>query len=129
VLERLWWNRIRQPDTIRSLLQLVYARPAAIDESLLQRIVAATERPDALDAFTSILLSPRTELDFNQMLAALRCPVCLAYGACMCVAVRACMRACVCVWRCVRACAHVCVCVCAWVVGAGPGGGRSAALA
>lgn len=40
----------------------------------------ATERPDALDAFTSILLSPRTELTFNEMLARLKCPVCLAYG-------------------------------------------------
>lgn len=80
IIERLWWNRIRQPDTIRSLLQLVYARPSAIDDSLLERIIAATKRPDALDAFTSILLSPRPELTFNEMLAALQCPVCMAYG-------------------------------------------------
>lgn len=51
-----------------------------VDDDLLARIVAATERPDALDAFTSILLSPRTQLTFDEMLARLECPVCLAYG-------------------------------------------------
>lgn len=51
-----------------------------VDDDLLTRIVAATERPDALDAFTSILLSPRTQLTFDEMLARLECPVCLAYG-------------------------------------------------
>lgn len=29
-IEQLWWNRIRTPETIRSLLQLVYARPSAV---------------------------------------------------------------------------------------------------
>lgn len=53
-----------------------------VDDDLLARIVAATERPDALDAFTSILLSPRTQLTFDEMLARLECPVCLAYGEC-----------------------------------------------
>lgn len=79
-IEQIWWNRIRTPETIRSLLQLVYARPSAVDDELLERIVAATQRPDALDAFTSILLSPRTELTFNEMLEQLQCPVCMAYG-------------------------------------------------
>jgi hypothetical protein len=79
-IEQLWWNRIRTPDTIRSLLQLVYARPSAVDDALLERILEAADRPDALDAFTSILLAPRTELTFNEMLARLQCPVCLAYG-------------------------------------------------
>lgn len=79
-IQRFWWDTIRQPATIRSLLQLVYARPQAIDDALLERIVAATHRPDALDAFTSILLSPRTALTFNEMLAAVGCPVLLAYG-------------------------------------------------
>jgi len=34
VIERFWWDRLRQPDTIRSLLQLVYARPSAIDDQV-----------------------------------------------------------------------------------------------
>eukprot|EP00775_Hariotina_reticulata_P005832 gene5832-6073_t len=80
VIERFWWDQLRQPDTIRSLLQLVYARPSAIDDQLCERIVEATQRPEALDAFTSIVLSPKTELSFNEMLAKLQCPVCLAYG-------------------------------------------------
>ncbi|KAF8068342.1 hypothetical protein HT031_002031 [Scenedesmus sp. PABB004] len=81
LIERLWWNRIRNPSTIRSLLQLVYARPSTIDARLLDRILAATERPQALDAFASIALAPRTELSFDEMLDALTCPVCLAYGS------------------------------------------------
>lgn len=80
-MEQIWWNRIRTPETIRSLLQLVYARPSAVDDKLLERILEAADRPQALDAFTSIVLSPRTELTFNEMLARLQCPVCLAYGA------------------------------------------------
>lgn len=35
-IEQLWWNRIRTPETIRSLLQLVYARPSAVDDKLLE---------------------------------------------------------------------------------------------
>jgi hypothetical protein len=38
-IERYWWDRIRNPETIRSLLQLVYARPSTIDDALLERIV------------------------------------------------------------------------------------------
>jgi hypothetical protein len=62
------------------LLQLVYANPAAIDDQLLERIISATEQPWALDAFTSIVLSPKTRLSFDQMIEAVQCPVCLAYG-------------------------------------------------
>ena len=79
-IERTWWDKIRNPETIRSLLELVYARPQTIDDQLLQRILEATEHPSALDAFTSIMLSPRTELTFDEMLQAIRCPVCMAYG-------------------------------------------------
>eukprot|EP00879_Flechtneria_rotunda_P018963 GHRR01019907.1.p1 GENE.GHRR01019907.1~~GHRR01019907.1.p1 ORF type:complete len:440 (+),score=157.56 GHRR01019907.1:356-1675(+) len=79
-IERVWWDRIRQPESIRSLLQLVYANPAAVDDQLLTRILEATKHPAALDAFISILLSPRTELTFDEMLQALKCPVCMAYG-------------------------------------------------
>lgn len=80
VIEVLWWNNLRSPATIRSMLQLVYANKAAIDEDLLQRIVEATMQPAALDAFTSIMLAPRTQLNFNEMLDAVACPICMAYG-------------------------------------------------
>ncbi|WIA10745.1 hypothetical protein OEZ85_010916 [Tetradesmus obliquus] len=79
-IERYWWDKIRNPETIRGLLQLVYARPSTIDDSLLERIVQATQHPEALDAFTSIVLAPKTQLSFDEMLAAVSCPVCLAYG-------------------------------------------------
>jgi hypothetical protein len=43
--------------------------------------VQATRHPEALDAFTSIVLAPKTQLSFDEMLEAVSCPVCLAYGA------------------------------------------------
>lgn len=80
-IEAWWWDRLRAPATIQSMLQLVYAHKGAADDLLVQRIVAATEHPGAVDAFASIVLSPKGELPFDDMLQALACPVCLAYGA------------------------------------------------
>jgi hypothetical protein len=44
-------------------------------------VLQATQHPEALDAFTSIVLAPKTQLTFDEMLEAVSCPVCLAYGA------------------------------------------------
>ena len=48
---------------------------------LVSRIIQATEHPEAVDAFASIVLSPEAELSFEEMVQGLSCPVCLAYGA------------------------------------------------
>jgi hypothetical protein len=44
-IERLWWNNLRSAETIRSMLQLVYADKSALDQRLVERIVEATEHP------------------------------------------------------------------------------------
>jgi hypothetical protein len=48
---------------------------------LVERIIKATEHPEAVDAFTSIVLSPESAVSFEEMIEDLTCPVCLAYGA------------------------------------------------
>lgn len=81
------WDNLRAPSTIQSMLQLVYANKGAADEVLVQRIVDATAQPGALDAFASIVLSPKSPLDFDAMVDLVsqqRVPVCMAYGGCAC---------------------------------------------
>ncbi|KXZ47460.1 hypothetical protein GPECTOR_35g898 [Gonium pectorale] len=60
--------------------ELVYADKSPPDPPLIARIVEATEQPGALDAFTSIVLSPKAALSFDELLDRLRCPVLLLYG-------------------------------------------------
>jgi len=81
-IEVLWWDRLRSRDTVASMLGLVYAHKPAVegDAALVSRIIEATEQPGALDAFASIVLAPRSELEFDEMLARAGCPVALVYG-------------------------------------------------
>ncbi|KAI8465207.1 MAG: Alpha/Beta hydrolase protein [Monoraphidium minutum] len=79
LIERLWWRSLSSPTTVESLLSLVYAGPIN-DARLLARILEATEHPGAIDAFASIVLSPKTARSFDENLAALSCPVLLCYG-------------------------------------------------
>ncbi|GIL47115.1 hypothetical protein Vafri_4023 [Volvox africanus] len=62
------------------MLRLVYADKSGSDMALVVRIVEATEQPGALDAFTSIVLSPKAELGFDELVDRLQCPVLLLYG-------------------------------------------------
>ncbi|KAG2453714.1 hypothetical protein HYH02_001926 [Chlamydomonas schloesseri] len=80
VIERYWWDTLRSPSTISAMLQLVYADKSPPDPPLIARIVEATQHPGALDAFTSIVLSPKGELSFDELLDRLACPVLLLYG-------------------------------------------------
>ncbi|KAG2445634.1 hypothetical protein HXX76_000244 [Chlamydomonas incerta] len=80
VIERYWWDTLRSPATISAMLQLVYADKSPPDPPLVARIVEATQHPGALDAFTSIVLSPKGELSFDELLDRLACPVLLLYG-------------------------------------------------
>ncbi|GLC45073.1 hypothetical protein PLESTB_001465600 [Pleodorina starrii] len=80
VIERYWWDQLRSPATISAMLRLVYADKSRPDPPLVSRIVEATQQPGALDAFTSIVLSPKTERSFDELVDELRCPVLLLYG-------------------------------------------------
>eukprot|EP00798_Chlamydomonas_sp_ICE-L_P023853 gene23853-9409_t len=93
---KYWWNNLRNPKTVRSMIQLVYAEKNAADEALVQlvyakknaagealvqKIVEATLQPGALDAFLSIVLAPKPELSFDEMLKAVsHLPILMVYG-------------------------------------------------
>lgn len=62
------------------MLRLVYADKSEPDPPLVERIVEATQHPGALDAFTSIVFSPKGESSFDELVDRLRCPVVLLYG-------------------------------------------------
>jgi len=77
----LWWNALRRPGTVRTLLGLVYADSRAVDDALVENILEPTRRAQAADVFVSIFLSPRAPLSFDEMLDRRTCPVCMIYGA------------------------------------------------
>lgn len=79
-IRTFWWDLIRHPGTVRMALQLVYARQSAIDEQLVQCILEPTCHPQALEAFISMVLSPASQMSFDELLQRIQCPVCLAYG-------------------------------------------------
>jgi pimeloyl-ACP methyl ester carboxylesterase len=84
---RWYWDSFRSEANVRGLLSLVYARPDAVDASLVRDIVAPTNRPDALAAFCSVVWSPKPRRSFDEVLARLarsdecrHIPVSLVYG-------------------------------------------------
>ena len=68
---RWYWDSFRSEANVRGLLSLVYARPDAVDASLVRDIVAPTNRPDALAAFCSVVWSPKPRRSFDEVLARL----------------------------------------------------------
>eukprot|EP00286_Rhodomonas_abbreviata_P002289 CAMPEP_0181345378 /NCGR_PEP_ID=MMETSP1101-20121128/32714_1 /TAXON_ID=46948 /ORGANISM="Rhodomonas abbreviata, Strain Caron Lab Isolate" /LENGTH=435 /DNA_ID=CAMNT_0023457323 /DNA_START=87 /DNA_END=1391 /DNA_ORIENTATION=+ len=78
-----WWDTIRSPRTIKTLLEQVYADAGRVGDHLVRQIIEPTEYPAAASAFASILLSPPSPTPFDGMLAALhkaQLPVGLCYG-------------------------------------------------
>eukprot|EP00873_Tetraselmis_striata_P040491 jgi/Tetstr1/460755/TSEL_005940.t1 len=81
-----WWNSIRSPTTIRSLLDFVYAKPYAsggYTAELVEQIIEPTRQKAAASAFCSILFSPPPERSFEHMLHDVKqsgIPCLLAYG-------------------------------------------------
>jgi pimeloyl-ACP methyl ester carboxylesterase len=72
-IERLWWDQLRRPETVETLLAQVYSNPAAFappETGTSARILEASQHPAALDAFVSIALSPKPDLDFDEALVA-----------------------------------------------------------
>jgi len=80
-IEQLWWDRLRTPETIKSMLQLVYVnKEAASCGVMVQGIINPTEHPLALEAFASIAFSPKTEVEFHEMARRIDVPVMMLYG-------------------------------------------------
>ncbi|KAH9543187.1 hypothetical protein CY35_13G050300 [Sphagnum magellanicum] len=82
-LTQLWWNLLRKPQTIQSLLELVYKDHSALSDNLVDKIVEATDHPAAGAAFASILFAPKAYSNFTENLIRLRkekVSLCLIYG-------------------------------------------------
>lgn len=77
---KTYFNVLRNPTTISSMLNAVYASKTAFDEALVSDIIESASHPCGGDAFTSILFAPKYDLDFDTMLDRVTCPVCLVYG-------------------------------------------------
>ena len=66
-----WFDALRSPAVVRSLLSEVYATKDACDEALAAQICDAASHPVGPDAFASILFSGRSRLEFADALEAL----------------------------------------------------------
>eukprot|EP00170_Pyropia_yezoensis_P008093 contig_33640_g8120 len=67
VLARFWSN-LRHPPTLTRLLQLVYATPARVTDTLVDQILAPTRVDGAFGRFAAMLLSSRGERGFDDAL-------------------------------------------------------------
>lgn len=79
----MWWDAIRNPSTIRSLLGQVYADVDRVGDTLVEQIVLPTTQPAAASAFASILCSPGSSISFDDMMervADQEIPLLLCYG-------------------------------------------------
>jgi pimeloyl-ACP methyl ester carboxylesterase len=78
----VYFNTMKNRQTVETMLKGVYAQRAAFDDQLVTDIVTSASPPGlgGPEAFTSILFSPRFGRSFDDMLASLTTPTCLAYG-------------------------------------------------
>ncbi|GAX74761.1 hypothetical protein CEUSTIGMA_g2208.t1 [Chlamydomonas eustigma] len=76
----LWWDTLRQIQTVRSLLRLVYRESSTVDAATVERIIEATGHPLALDVFSAITLAPQPDLNFDACLQRIKAPILMLYG-------------------------------------------------
>ena len=79
----LYWDAFRSETNVKGLLRLVYGDKKAVDAGLVRAILAPTRRACALDAFCSVVFSPKSALAFDDATRAIRqrrIPTALVYG-------------------------------------------------
>ena len=69
---RLYWDSFRSAANVKGLLSLVYDSKERVDDALVENIIAPTNDANALDAFCSVVWSPKASIDFDEMLRRLR---------------------------------------------------------
>jgi len=74
-----WFNALRFPTTVTTMLGGVYADPAALDEQLVDDIVEAAAHPGGPAAFASILFAPKAP-SLQALADGAECPVALVMG-------------------------------------------------
>ncbi|CAI5512965.1 unnamed protein product [Closterium sp. Naga37s-1] len=83
VVARRWWDSLRHPTTLRSLLTLVYTDPSPLTPALIDSIAQPTQHPASAAAFASILFAPKARLSFDENLSSITAralPVCIIHG-------------------------------------------------
>ncbi|CAI7759425.1 unnamed protein product, partial [Closterium sp. NIES-53] len=69
LVARRWWDSLRHPTTLRSLLTLVYTDAAPLTPALIDSIAQPTQHPASAAAFASILFAPKARLSFDENLS------------------------------------------------------------
>jgi pimeloyl-ACP methyl ester carboxylesterase len=81
-----YWDAFRSEANVKGLLSLVYGDgKKRVDERLVRDIIAPTDRKPALTAFCSVVFSPKSEVNFDEITRIIRddkqkMPVALVYG-------------------------------------------------
>ena len=65
---KAYWDSFRSVENVRGLLGLVYRKKETLDDTLVRNIITPTDNDNALDAFCSVVWSPKAKLGFDDML-------------------------------------------------------------
>ena len=79
VLQRLLFENMRRPATIRRTLKQVYVDPTNVDEALVEAIRQPSLDPGAFGVFRTVFDIPRGQ-PLDALFAELRCPLLLLWG-------------------------------------------------
>ena len=79
VLQRLLFENLRRPATIRRTLNQVYVDRTNVDEELVQAILAPSRDPGAFGVFRTVFDIPSGE-PLDDLFGQLRCPLLLLWG-------------------------------------------------
>jgi pimeloyl-ACP methyl ester carboxylesterase len=79
VLQRLLFENMRRPATVRRTLNQVYVDRTNVDEELVQAILAPSRDPGAFGVFRTVFDIPSGE-PLDDLFAQLRCPLLLVWG-------------------------------------------------
>ncbi len=79
VLQRLIFENLRRPATVRRTLRQVYIDPTNVDEELVQSILAPSRDPGAFGVFRTVFDFPRGE-PLDALFARLQAPLLLLWG-------------------------------------------------
>ena len=63
-----WFNLLRNPTTVKTMLSGVYYNPNACDDILINNIIKSASFDGGPEAFTSIAFAPRYKLTFDELI-------------------------------------------------------------
>lgn len=77
-----YFNLLRSPTTVKTMLQGVYRTRESLTDELIDEIITAASHPAGPDAFSSIVFSPKSNKSFDEMLQGIdgSIPICQIMG-------------------------------------------------